>query len=48
MNEVRAFGGAIDSDGPIIVEDQLFISSGYAKFGEKEGNVLLAFQLPQD
>lgn len=46
VNEVRAFGGAIDSDGPIIVADQMFISSGYAKFGEKEGNVLLAFQLP--
>jgi len=45
VNEVRAFGGAIDSDGPIIVENQLFITSGYAKFGEKEGNVLLSFQL---
>lgn len=45
INEVKAFGGAIDSDGPIVVEDQLFISSGYAKFAEKEGNVLLAFSL---
>lgn len=43
VNGVRAFGGAIDSDGPIIVGNQLFVSSGYAKFGEKEGNVILAF-----
>ena len=45
VNGGKAFGGAIDSDGPIIVENQLFISSGYAKFGEKEGNVLLAFSV---
>ncbi len=47
VNEVHAFGGTIDSDGPIIVENQLFITSGYAKFNEKAGNVLLAFELPQ-
>ncbi len=47
VNGVKAFGGAIDSDGPIIVEDQMFISSGYAKFAEKEGNVVLAFSLSQ-
>lgn len=45
VNEVRAFGGAIDSDGPIIVGNQLFVTSGYAKFSEKEGNVLLAFSV---
>ena len=45
VNGVRAFGGAIDSDGPIIVEDQMIVSSGYAKFAEKEGNVVLAFSL---
>jgi len=47
VNGVKAFGGAIDSDGPIVVEDQLFISSGYAKFGEKEGNVLLSFRIKE-
>ena len=47
VNGVKAFGGAIDSDGPIVVGNQLFISSGYAKFGEKEGNVLLAFALKE-
>ncbi len=45
VNGVRAFGGAIDSDGPVIVENQLFVSSGYAKFAEKEGNVVLAFSI---
>lgn len=45
VNDVKAFGGAIDSDGPIIVENQLFVSSGYAKFAEKEGNVVLAFSI---
>ncbi len=45
VNGVKAFGGAIDSDGPIVVENQVFVTSGYAKFGEKEGNVLLAFEL---
>jgi polyvinyl alcohol dehydrogenase (cytochrome) len=45
INGVKAFGGAIDSGGAIIVENQLFINSGYAKFGEKAGNVLLCFEV---
>jgi len=47
VNGVRAFGGAIDSDGPIVVGDQVYVSSGYAKFAEKEGNVVLAFSLSE-
>lgn len=46
VNGVRAFGGAIDSDGAVVVENQMFITSGYAKFAEKEGNVLLSFEVP--
>lgn len=45
VNGVKAFGGAFDSDGPVVAADQLFITSGYAKYAEKEGNVLLAFKL---
>ncbi|MEM6803126.1 MAG: PQQ-binding-like beta-propeller repeat protein [Bacteroidota bacterium] len=45
VNGVKAFGGAIDSDGPVVVENQVFISLGYAKFSEKVGNVLLAFEV---
>ena len=44
-NGIKAFGGTIDSDGPVIDAHQVFINSGYAKFGEKAGNVLLAFTL---
>lgn len=47
VNGVKAFGGAIDSDGPVVVENQVIVSSGYAKFGEKEGNVVLAFSISQ-
>lgn len=45
VNGVPAYGGSIDSDGPILVDKQLFINSGYAKFNEKAGNVLLAFEV---
>ena len=46
-NGVKAFGGAFDSDGPVVVGNQLFITSGYAKYAEKEGNVLLAFSVKE-
>ena len=45
VNGVTASGGTIDSAGPVVVGNQLFVNSGYAKFGEKAGNVLLAFTL---
>ena len=47
VNGVKAFGGAFDSDGPVIVDNQLFVTSGYAKYAEKEGNVLLAFSVAE-
>ncbi|GAB2601584.1 outer membrane protein assembly factor BamB family protein [Spirosoma areae] len=45
VNGLNASGGTIDSAGPVVVGNQLFVNSGYAKFGEKAGNVLLAFTL---
>jgi polyvinyl alcohol dehydrogenase (cytochrome) len=45
VNKVKAAGGTIDSTGPVVVGNQLFINSGYAKFGEKAGNVLIAFKI---
>jgi len=45
VNGATAYGGSIDSDGPVIVDNQLFTTSGYAKFNEKGGNVLLAFEV---
>lgn len=45
VNGVKAYGATVDSDGPVIYQDQFFITSGYAKYGGKAGNVLLAFEL---
>jgi polyvinyl alcohol dehydrogenase (cytochrome) len=45
VNGIKANGGTIDSAGTIVVGNQVFINSGYAKFGEKSGNVLLCFEL---
>ncbi|MEM7363042.1 MAG: PQQ-binding-like beta-propeller repeat protein [Pseudomonadota bacterium] len=40
-----AHGGAIDNAGAVLVDDMLFIQSGYDLFGQLPGNVLLAFSL---
>jgi polyvinyl alcohol dehydrogenase (cytochrome) len=48
VNGVTAFGGSIDSSGPVIAGSQMFINSGYAKFGEKAGNVILCFELNEN
>ncbi|NRB48992.1 MAG: PQQ-binding-like beta-propeller repeat protein [Saprospiraceae bacterium] len=45
VNGVKAYGATVDSDGPVIYQNQFFITSGYAKYGGKAGNVLLAFEL---
>ena len=47
VNGEKGFGGAIDSDGPVVIENQMFVNSGYAKFNEKEGNVLLCFEIDE-
>ncbi len=44
---LKASGGSIDVHGPLLVEDQLFIQSGYGSFGQKGGNALIAFRLPK-
>ncbi len=44
-NKVAGSGGTIDSTGPVVAGNQLFVNSGYAKFGEKAGNVLIAFKI---
>ncbi|HSG60911.1 MAG TPA: PQQ-binding-like beta-propeller repeat protein [Pseudomonadales bacterium] len=38
-------GGALDVAGPVIADDMLYITSGYAMFGQLPGNVLFAFRL---
>ncbi len=44
-NGVTGKGGSIDSAPPIAAGGMLFVNSGYALFGEKAGNVLLAFEV---
>ena len=43
VNGVPAKGGAIDGPGPTIANGMVYLSSGYALFGQIGGNVLLAF-----
>lgn len=43
VNGVAAIGGSIDSAGPVVAGGRLIVNSGYDKFGEIPGNVLLVF-----
>ena len=40
----KARGGTIDGQGPVVAGGMVFVSSGYDKFGEIPGNVLLAYR----
>lgn len=44
VNGVKGFGGSIDSAGPVIAGGMVIVNSGYDKFGEIPGNVLLVFE----
>lgn len=43
VNGVKGYGGSIDSAGPVLAGGWLIVNSGYDKFGEIPGNVLLVF-----
>ena len=43
VNGVKGYGGAIDSAGPVVAGGMLIVNSGYDKFGQIPGNVLLVF-----
>lgn len=43
VNGVKGHGGSIDSAGPVVANMRLIVNSGYDKFGEIPGNVLLVF-----
>ena len=45
VNGIKGMGGSIDGPSPVASEDMLFVNSGYSFFGEKTGNVLIAFEL---
>jgi polyvinyl alcohol dehydrogenase (cytochrome) len=44
-NGIEAQGGAIEADGPVIVDGQIYVTSGYDKWNEAPGNVLLVYSL---
>lgn len=43
VNGVPAKGGSINGPGPVVVDGMVYVNSGYAAFGGRGGNVLLAF-----
>lgn len=43
VNGVAAQGGSINGPGAVVVDGMVYINSGYAIFGSRPGNVLLAF-----
>lgn len=45
VNAAPGRGGAIEADGVVIANGHLYVNSGYDKWGEIPGNVLLAFSL---
>jgi polyvinyl alcohol dehydrogenase (cytochrome) len=47
VNGIDAKGGSIDSAGVLAVGDQVITNSGYDKFGQIPGNVLLVYE-PRD
>lgn len=48
VNGVKGYGGAIDSAGPVVADGLLIVNSGYDKFGQIPGNILLVFGPKKD
>ena len=46
LNGVKAHGGSLNGPAPVVVNGMLYVNSGYAAFGSRSGNVLLAFGMP--
>ncbi len=44
-NGIEARGGSIEADGPVVVDGRVYITSGYEKWNEAPGNVLLVYSL---
>ena len=45
VNGNPAAGGSIDAAGPVVVDDWVFINSGYSQHGQMAGNAILAFSI---
>ncbi|ANY21134.1 Polyvinylalcohol dehydrogenase precursor [Tsuneonella dongtanensis] len=48
VNGVSAKGGTIDGQGPVVAGGMVIVNSGYDKFGEIAGNVLLVYRRKGD
>jgi polyvinyl alcohol dehydrogenase (cytochrome) len=44
-NGLKGKGGSIDGPAPVVADGVLYVNSGYGMFGQKPGNVLLAFEV---
>lgn len=44
VNGAEGKGGSIDNAGVVVAGGMVFVNSGYDKFGEIAGNVLLAYR----
>lgn len=44
-NGIAAMGGSIEADGPVVVNGQVFVNSGYEKWNQAPGNVLLVYSV---
>ncbi len=42
---IEGSGGSVDGPAPVIADGMVYVNSGYNQFGEKPGNVLLAFEI---
>lgn len=47
VNGVAAQGGAIDTHGPVLADNLMIVVSGYGSFGQRSGNAMLVFEVPQ-
>ena len=45
FTSLPAHGGSIESDGPVVLDNNIFINSGYQYGGRLGGNVLLNFEI---
>jgi len=45
VNGVSSHGGSLNGPGAVVVGGRLYVNSGYVRFGEAPGNVVLAFSV---
>ena len=47
FTSLPSHGGSIESDGPVVIDNNIFINSGYQYGGRLGGNVLLNFEISE-